>query len=63
MFQTKESVGEITMVTNIELEKKVIEQEEENRFLKNRLAQLEEKVNQVEETTKEVKGKAKGNKK
>lgn len=34
--------------------------EEENRLLKYRLAQLEEKLDQVEETTKEVKGKVEG---
>ena len=47
MFQEEEeSFGESTMVTNVELPKKVDEQEEENRFLKARLTQLDKKVDE-----------------
>ena len=63
MFQAEESVGETKMVTNVELEKKVTQKEEENKLLKNRLSQLEEKLDQVEEMTKEVKCKVEGKKK
>ena len=63
MFQKKESIGETKMVTNAEVAKKVNEKEEENRFLRDRLAQLEEKLDQVEEKNKEFKGKVEEKKK
>lgn len=50
----EESIGESIMVTNAEIAKKVDEKEEENRLLKARLAQLEQKV---DDKTEEVKDK------
>ena len=40
------------MVTNVELTNKVDEQEEENIFLKARLAQLEKKLYEVDENSR-----------
>ena len=63
MFQTKESIGENKVITNEELAKKVNEKEEETIFLRDRLSQLDKKLDQVEEKTKEVKDKDEGKKK
>lgn len=42
------------MVKNVELTKKVNEKEEENIFVRDRLTQLEEKLEWVEEMTEKV---------
>lgn len=56
------SVGEPRMVTNTELEKKVDDQEEENRVLREILVEMESKPRAVEEKTEEVSKKAKESK-
>lgn len=51
MLQTKDSSEESSassrMVTNVELAKKVEEQEEDNRLLRERLAQMEQLLDEV----------------
>ena len=66
MLQSTESVGEntpsgeiedTTMVTNIELAKKVEEQEEDNKSLRERLAQMEQLLGEVQDKDDKVKEK------
>lgn len=49
-----ESTGSSKMVTNTGLSKKVEDQEEENRQLRERLDQLAKKLEAIEDRTKEV---------
>lgn len=70
MFQPLESVGEnktststCAMVTNTKLAKKVEDQEEENRLLRERLTQLELKVDEVDVKAEEEKEMIEGKKK
>ena len=57
MQSPSESSDSNTMVTNVELAKKVEEQEEDNRSLRERLAQLEQLLSEVQDTTDKVKDK------
>jgi hypothetical protein len=48
MFQpTGELVGEITMVTNVELAKEVTEQKEKNRLLEETLEAMRQRLDEV----------------
>lgn len=57
MLSPTESSGSSTMVTNAELAKKVEEQEEDNRLLRERLAELERLLSDVQDKVDRVKDK------
>lgn len=54
LMSSVESIGDNIMVTNAKLERKVDDQEEENRLLKEKLVELESKLGAIETKVDEV---------